>query len=589
MNTINKENLYKALINGAIEVMENRLHLNKINVFPVADGDTGSNLYSMMNSIVINTEVKASIRETLESIADSAIIGARGNSGLIFAQYLYGISQVTGDLTDISDKEFVLAAQRGFTKAYGAVEEPVEGTILTTMRIFYETLAYEIHGELSLHELLERAYNNVEEAVTKTTDQLVSLKKASVVDSGAKGFAFFIKGFIDGLKGNTRESIDIKTLKFEDFDLEHDTHQDAIPGNRYCTEALIEGDDIKLSNLKERLTIYGDSLVVAGNHQKARIHIHTNTPSRLFDDLSREHNILSQKVDDMLRQYQWLHQRKYKRVIVSDSIADIPTSILDEYQVVTIHLDLLLGIESYIDKLTIKNNMLFKRAKERQVHPTSSQPSLSKIEKLYEDLLNHYDEIIVITVSKKLSGSYNVINTAAKLFDNKIKVIDSKQNSVAQGLLLYQLIDKVDSNLMTERIIREIEKESNKTKILVAINTLDNMVASGRLPSLIGKIGRFIGLKPIITLKNGYGVIDEIAFTNRQATAKIIKQLKKINEDIGIKRYALTYVVDEISAIALSKEIESALGFPCDYLVESSSIIAAGAGEGALAVAYITK
>ena len=94
MMNIKKEILYNAFMSGAIEVMDNRLFLNQINVFPVADSDTGSNLYNMMNYIIQNAEIKPSLKATLESIADSAIVGARGNSGLIFAQYFHGISMV---------------------------------------------------------------------------------------------------------------------------------------------------------------------------------------------------------------------------------------------------------------------------------------------------------------------------------------------------------------------------------------------------------------------------------------------------------------------------------------------------------------
>ncbi len=591
MNNINKEKLYKALINGAKKVMENQFHLNTINVFPVADGDTGSNLYAMMNSIVRNAEIKSTIRETLESVADSAIVGARGNSGLIFAQYFYGISQVKEDKDEMALGDFVMATQRGFQNAYEAVEKPVEGTMLTTMRIFHESLDSNVDSESSIHDILETAYINVERAVAKTTEQLLSLKKASVVDSGAKGFAYFIRGFVDGIKGDIPQELAIEEQSFITIPVLNEEHHMTDENcYRYCTEALLEGDVIDLTGLKKEISRMGDSLVVAVTKNKVRLHVHTDRPDKVFDYLSSRFTILSQKVDDMRQQNQILHNRKHNRVIVTDSIADLPKNYIDNEQVVVIHLEVMLGTQSYIDKLTIKNRELFMRAEHGKVHPTSSQPSLKQVEVIYEHLLKYYEEVIVISVSSALSGTYNVLKSAAKNFGPRVNIIDSKQNSVAEGLLVSQAVEYVTEGRTTNEICDALLTDREKTKILVAIKTLDNMIASGRLSSRVGKIGNKIGLKPIITLdKDGMGTIERIAFSNKKAIDKIIEHLVKVNQRHGISRYAVTYVDDPALGNKFAKQIEDKLGLPCEYVVESSSVIAAGAGKGAVAVAYRVK
>ncbi len=590
MESIDKELLYKALINGAVVVMENSLHLNRINVFPVADGDTGTNLYSLMNHIVMNAEIKSSVRETLEDVADLAIVGAKGNSGLIFAQYFSGVSQVNEKNDDISASDFVKATKRGFVNAYDAVENPVEGTILTTMRIFHESLSLGMNKGMSFFELLEDSYNSVEEAVFKTTEQLVVLKKASVVDSGAKGFAFFLKGFIAGLKGEVIDKRTIEYLSIQTTKLAEIPHDETnMSKERYCTEALLEGDEKDRDQLKQVLATYGDSIVIGMAGNKVRLHIHTDCPSALFEYLSSKYLILNQKVEDMKWQYKLLHQRKYNRVLITDSIADVPLSLLDAEQVVIVHLNVLVGRENYIDKLTITNNQLFKRALTLDVHPTSSQPSVKKVEDLYRQLLDHHEEVIVISVSKALSGTYNVMRLAAKAFEDRVKVIDSKQNSVAQGLLVYKSVLGLQRWIGSAQLQDQLKRDIEKSKILVSIQTLDNMVASGRLPSFAGRVGKWIGLKPIITLDDeGKGSIEKVVFNHKKSLIKIVEHLRKVNKEKGIDMYAIAYVDDKHLAKELSGKIESVLGFPCTYIVESSSIIAAGAGKGAIAVAYIT-
>ena len=514
MREIKNERLHLAFIIGAKSVMDNRLLLNQINVFPVPDGDTGNNLYSMMDSIIAHSEVKDSIKDTLESIAESAILGARGNSGVIFAQYIQGLNVLDFQPDSITLENFIRAAQNAASYAYRAVESPVEGTILTTMRVFYESLQKHNDSKISFIEVMERAYLQVEDSVSRTTEQLVNLKRASVVDSGAKGFAFFIRGFIDGLK-STILDLD-KDSVIEEFEVfaEHDNHISSEPPRyRYCTEALIYNDTYDSNQLKMILSDYGDHVVVSVGQRYSRIHVHTNSPSEVFRKLTEKFKIRDQKVDDMLLQYNHLYQKKYKTVIVTDSIADLPQSIIDDGQVVVIPLDIIIGDQQFMDGLTMDNDMLFDLEKILGSHPTSSQPNSVKVEKILTDLLKIYEDIVVITVSKEMSGTYNIVKAAATSFSNRIQVIDSKQNSVAEGLLVSKAIGLLKKGYNAGQIRDYIEKLIPKSKILVSVKNLDNMVASGRLNGYVVKILKVVGLYPIISINSyGFGVVDKIVW-----------------------------------------------------------------------------
>jgi DegV family protein with EDD domain len=585
MKHIKNETLYLSLINGARLVMQNKSFLNKINVFPVADGDTGTNLFSTMQSVVMNSEVKPNLKDTLESVADSAIIGARGNSGLIFAQYFQGLSEGAKETDEMSLQDFIQANREGMTKAYNAIETPVEGTILTIMRTFHNALLNkEYSDEL---ELLDSATKKVEKAVEETPSQLKVLKKANVVDSGAKGFYYFIKGFVDGLKGHFTRKDDL--FSTEVLPELVDVHDEAIT-YRYCTEALITTDKDE-SLIKDMVRDLGDSLVTVKGKKKMRLHIHTDHPEVFFDRLSSHGKIMTQKVDDMVKQYDMVHHRKYDRVIVTDSIADLPKDYVDQEQIHVVNLNILFDDETYIDKLTITNEMILSRSSKSKDHPSSSQPSVKSIENTFNYLLNYYKEIIVITVSEALSGTHNAFVKVAMdkgLLGNKIHIINSKQNSVAQGLLVWQAQEYLKLGINTNELIGKLNADIIHSKILVQINTLDPMIASGRLSVKAGGIAKKVGLKPIVTLnENGEGAIGKIAFSKKSAIKKIINMLDKLHNEKKIKRFAVTYIDDYESAMVFSKQIEEKLGIPCEFIVQSSSIIAVGAGTGAQAVSYI--
>ncbi|EXJ23893.1 Dihydroxyacetone kinase family protein [Alkalibacterium sp. AK22] len=589
METITYNELYIGLINGAREVMNNRLFLNDINVFPVADGDTGSNLFSTMHSIVHRSELKEDTKTTLEAIADSAIVGARGNSGLIFAQYFQGLSEGITDEDVITKESFTSAIKAGMEYAYRAVENPVEGTMLTTMAVFYEALTKEGASHEAFDQLLESAFEKVDQAVEHTTEQLKVLKKSAVVDSGAKGFAYFVRGLVDGIQGKVISEETVEPLETIPT-ISEGEHE--IGKYRYCTEALIEPNSAD-ADLKNLLSDIGDSIVQVKGKSKTRLHIHTNNPAEMFDRLSDQGKIIEQKVDDMVRQYDRIHNRKYETVIVTDSIADLPEEMLDDAQVHVVNISLLVGEETYIDKLTITNEKLFELAKNKQVHPTSSQPTTKTVEDAYRYLLSYYDNVIVFSVAKALSGTYNVFTKAAEPFNKEketIQVIDTKQNSVAEGLIVWQAIQNLKAGKSVDDIMSDARQAISDSKILVKINTLDNMIASGRLSVRAGGIAKKVGLKPIVSLdEKGEGEVFKIAFHPEKAKKKILKHLKALNEDKGIKHYAVTYVDDIKLGNAFADELRATLGKEPEYITESSGVIAVGAGKGAVAVAYITN
>lgn len=565
-----KERVYSGIIEGAKEVMHHHQNLNKINVFPVPDGDTGSNLFSTMSSIVNHSELRSSTKHTFESVADAAIIGSRGNSGIIFASYFLGLSSGLYD-DEITPEMLISASETGTRYATEAVEIPVEGTVLTVMKVFHETLRRLYRG--NFEDALEKAYHSICVAVEKTTQQLKVLKKSGVVDAGAKGFQYFIKGFIKGIHG------EIQTVA-EPVEALSVTHgYDA--NYRYCTELLVAHNR---GDLKALLSDLGDSLVTLQTENKGRVHIHTNKPHLVFERVSNLGKIIETKVEDMFMQNKVVHHRKHPYVIVTDSIADLPQSIIDEEQIQVMPLPIMVDNVQYLDKLTIKNERVLSLMSKK---PTSSMPNRRKIEQMYEYLSQHYDEILVISVAKGLSGTYQ---TFLKAVANQkhIHVIDSKQNSVAQGVLVSQAAAYLNQGMDLDEVQMHIKTDIEHSKIMVVVNSIDAMIASGRLPEKIGRWVKKIGLKPIITLKEGKGHIQGVSLNFSSGIRRMIRHLKKMNRRYGLKQVGITYVDDIEQAILIQTKLKKAQ-IDVAYVVQSSSIIANGAGSGAVAIGYIRE
>jgi len=229
---LTNELLFKSFMIGAQNVILEKNQLNSINVFPVPDGDTGSNLASMMSSILERSKLGKTSEETVQSIADAAIVGARGNSGIIFAQYIIGFSQ--GIQTDTVDTDtFIQSAEQAASFAYQSISKPVEGTMITVMRTWAVAMKQFKHATSSFIELLGKAFESAKEELARTPEKLAVLKENKVVDAGAKGFVHFIEGFIKALKG---EEIDLSVHQNE---VVSELHVDHLEDSqyRYCTEA----------------------------------------------------------------------------------------------------------------------------------------------------------------------------------------------------------------------------------------------------------------------------------------------------------------------------------------------------------------
>ena len=590
---MNSEKLYFAFLAGAREVIKQKNDLNKINVFPVADGDTGTNLAFTMHAIIEEARVQNSPKKTMGTIAEAALVGARGNSGIIFAQFINGLYMELEDKEEISIKGFSHSVTNAVSYAHKAISNPVEGTMITVMRDWANSLDKLKDIATDFTEVFSKSMIIAMQSLKDTPNKLKVLKDASVVDSGAKGFIHFLEGFGHFIQtGKSNESqveVEQNAIQFESTH----THGTQDLSCRYCTEALVKGDNLNLDEIRSTLDDLGNSLIVAGNEKKVRIHIHTNTPAELFQRLKGFGQIIQQKADDMQRQYEATHARKHRIALVTDSIADLPKDLMDRHQIHMIPLNLIVDESNYLDKLTISPSYLYELMDKSAQYPTSSQPTQKAVEEFLNFVSTNYDSIIVVTVSKQMSGTFEMISKAAQklqMSGKEIAVIDSKSNSAAQGLIVLKAAESIEAGKSFEVVVNETKKALQNTKIFVNVKTLKYMVRSGRINKLTGLAGKLLNLKPVVSIdENGQGIILGKSLSNSASKKKIQSLIKSIAETKNITEYSIVHADAEEQAGQYAKIFTSLIGKEPTYITSISSIVAMNAGIGCVAIALTTE
>lgn len=585
---IKKDSFYKAFMNGAKAVISIEKKLNEINVFPVKDADTGTNIRSLMESILQGSKLKPTLKETLESISLSALMGSKGNSGLIFSQFISGLSQdITKDYMDHQTlKEQI---RKGYLYAYEAIDLPVEGTMITLMRQWYELLNEEHLETLSFKNYLMKVNHELQLALEETKSTLPILKKHNVVDAGALAFTTFVDGFMRCLTDHQDilEVYEVDSSSVFD-DTGHDGIHDDDIAYRYCTEVLIK-TSLNKESIKNLMHHHGDSIVIGQSSEYYKIHLHTNEPDKVIEYLSMFAEIQQTKVDDMKKQYMMNHQRKYDIAILTDSISDIDLNEVESLQIHMFPVSIDFGGIIYYDKVSINNHRMLDLISKQNTFPKSASPSVVSVKKQLETLKKFYKKIIVVTVSSQMSSTYNVFkNAIADMNTEDIKLLDSKQNSVSEGLIAHHAATLVSKGMDFNEIVKELENIIENTSILVHVQTLDHMVRSGRVSKGLGFIAKVLNLKPIVSInQSGEGIVWSKTLGKTRSFKKIVNEIKHIHQKDGIKSYAIAYVDNRKEAEKLKTELVKVLGFLPLYVTESSSVIAMNTGRNTVAIGYI--
>lgn len=293
-------------VSGANNLQNHKELVDKLNVFPVPDGDTGTNMsltisYAMKELDKIEND---SITDIGKSLSKGSLMGARGNSGVILSQIIRGFSKSIEGKDQISTEDLAKAFKNGSDTAYKAVIKPIEGTILTVVRESGEYAIKAAKKEKDLLKFLEMVIDEANKSLERTPELLKNLKEAGVVDSGGKGLVLIYEGMYEALKGNpikAKDSNDSNVSEVKQAGISINTEDIKFC---YCTEFILESNSISDTEIRDIMLKYGDSLAVVGDEGIIKVHVHTNDPGLVLQDALKHGQLLTIKIENMKLQHE---------------------------------------------------------------------------------------------------------------------------------------------------------------------------------------------------------------------------------------------------------------------------------------------
>lgn len=588
--TIDYNTLHGAILQGCHHVVTKKQALNAINFFPVADGDTGDNMAATATAIISYSKPEGSVSSTLQSIADASIMGAHGNSGMIFSQFFNALIHDELPEDHINLKDFSKLLKSAAVGVRASILNPVEGTILTIIDTWASSVEKKSADFDCFRQLLDTVKPVLNEAVTATSRPINSTDESTAIDAGALGFFHFTEGFAEflthpGCLPQLDETPDFIVANHEEHSIE------SAPLHRYCTEALLTADKINKQELTETLSQFGDSLVLTANARLCRFHLHTNNPAEVFQSLLHKGLINHPKIDDMQRQYESIHQRKETIALVTDSGADIPQSLRDKHQIHLIPLNIHLDGHHFLDRNCFDPNEFYQTLNSLKNHPRTSFPAMQLMEEKISHLSRHYDHVLVVSLSQVLSGIHDAFANIARKSDN-VHVINSCLCTGGQGLLVLHAAEMIEAGHDIDTIKASLETKKDKIFFFAMVTDMQSLVRSGRISKLAGGVARFSHIKPVFTLdKTGKAVLCSQAFSEKGALTKLLTLMNNLREQEGLKleRYCIVHAGVQEHAEQYSRLTHEVLNLEAEFIEPVSTAVGLHGGKGCIGIAAMME
>ena len=462
---INGHDFYNMVVNASNRLLEESDFVNALNVFPVPDGDTGTNMSMTFKAAVkeienLNSE---SIGETSKKLAKGALMGARGNSGVILSQILRGISKGLDGKDSVDSKELANAFVEGSNAAYKAVMRPTEGTILSVIRAASEGAMKS--DKTDIVELLSEIVVEAKIMLDKTPELLPALKKAKVVDSGGMGLYIIIQGMYDALKDGIKAEIkDIASSTSTKTGAASTEEIDIKFG--YCTEFIILGDAAKAKAFQDEIEPLGDSMIVVGYDDVIKVHIHTNDPGLVLSKAVAVGELSKIKIDNMREEHRELLTRE--EALAADKAEEVET---EKKKFAFISVAMGDGITTVLKDLGIDYVI-----EGGQTMNPSTQDMMECISKL------NADHIFILPNNKNIIMA---ANQAAEISDKDIRVIPTK--SIPQAITCITMFNQENS-------VDENEAALMEALELVKTGSVTYAVRDTEMDGIEIKEGNMLGL-----------------------------------------------------------------------------------------------
>jgi len=533
MDYLTPKELKKMMLLSCERVERDKEEINKINVFPVPDQDTGTNLAKTLAGI--KNEIQDRDFDNLSKISNAVLTGAmttaQGNAGIIYTGFLAGFFSPLEKQESIGTRELAQSFRSGYQRARASIQDPKRGTILDVIEATAQSFEKGSLKEKNIITLLRTAVQEAKKALIETQNQMELLKKANVVDAGGMGFLMILESYLDALDGVEEEKIKVITERPS----EQVRRFIQTISNRYEIVALIEHPKMTEKIIKEKLSRFGNSLDVVSFGNQMKVHIHTDTIEEAKEIIRMAGEIKEIRVEDMAREAAGEESvRSFSVGIIADNCSDLTNKIVERYHIGII--------------------------------PSLSDPS--DFVNICDQQLAKFKNLLVIVSSSGLSQNYQKAMEFRSKLSNpyKVYVFDSLNISSGQALLVLKAIGLVKEQREMREIIKILNKKTLELQTYVFLPLLDKTKqdnqSSFSVPEhIIEWVKRWqgIGFGPLIGLRKGQWARVGSCFRVQDASDAIFREIRKQSKKSRKSGQKIRVVISHKDNIEQAKALKNRL------------------------------
>lgn len=594
MQYLTQKELKEMMFLSRERVEAKKEEINKINVFPVPDQDTGSNMAKTLAGIKIAIADKEfkDVSEISEVILDGALTAAQGNAGVIYTGFLAGFLPEL-DKNPVDCQKLTVAFEKGSQRARESIQDPKEGTILDVIDAVAFTFKEEVGKGTSIINTFKKAVENANEALLATREKMEIFKKANVVDAGGLGFLIILESFLEALEKpsfvraaeNEKEKPSEKTRRFIQ-----------VLSNRYEIVCLLENPNLELKAAKEELKKLGNSIdiVLVGN--KMKIHIHTDYPDEVKSVLRNLGQIQDLRMEDMAKEV--VGEESVKKVsigIVTGNGAMLLPKIAERYRIEQIFIKY-----HWSKEKSLKGKNIYQKMREVEQLNIQDFPKVIEFESkdfltAFKKQFQKFKKVLCITTSSKVSKSYNLAQEAKEMVSDQAKVFvfDSQNIMSGQSLLVLRAVGLIQEQREMSEVIKELKKLILRVRTYVLIKNVKWAEKEKLIPkSCISWMKKIKKLKlfPVIEIKNGI-FAEGGAFFGKDMSEVLVKKILKTSKKSRKKGKKIMVIIGHADnlkqAEKLKKALKERMSVDIPFINLMPLPIGAILGPGALIVSWI--
>lgn len=535
MQRLTKNEFKKMLVLSWERVESQKDAINKINVFPVPDQDTGTNIAKTLEGIkeAIATRQFDNLEQLKNETLEALLNSAQGNSGIIYAGFLIGLFEEIGQAAEIDADLMCRAFAKGAAKARSSISEPKEGTMLDVVDASAKAICEKKETndfEVIFKEVIAKA----KEALMATQEKMPLLKKAGVVDAGGLAFLVILESYYDVMAGNVvQEEKGIEEEASSEVKKFIQTLQE-----KYELVVLVEKVKMATDKIRDNLKNLGTSLDIVQIGDRVKIHIHTNEPKDVKIAISKIGDIVNIREEDLIKESTGQPSIVKQSIgLVVDVLSDLTPKIIERYQIEMVDLKWHWSLDKKVEGDNLYQKM---RAAvdilNAQNSPKTSQPSPREFVDAFKRQLEKFKYVLYISFSKKMSGSYNSGVQAIELLPeadrSRVFVYDSQEASASQALMVLRAIELINSQFDINEIKSELDKirDNKHVRIFGAIENPMWLEFGGRLSQSKAKLLRLLmkfKISPLLTIKNGLIQLGGFGFNQKCQSDLLFNKVEK--------------------------------------------------------------